>query len=99
MAQDEDATKGHLYGEFDFFTSLQGAPFSFVDFPPRPDLIALIPLATSSCGVSLAGFVHRCFLMIRKFDRWGGEGYLFCKRFFIVIREDEMVFLRGRNRL
>nr|WP_234981261.1 DEAD/DEAH box helicase family protein [Desulfopila aestuarii] len=34
------ATNGHLYGEFDFFTSLQGGPFPFVDFPPHPDLSA-----------------------------------------------------------
>lgn len=32
------ATNGHRYGEFDFFTSLQGGPFSFGDFPPHPDL-------------------------------------------------------------
>lgn len=34
------ATNGHLYGEFDFFTNLQGGPFPFVDFPPHPDLSA-----------------------------------------------------------
>lgn len=33
-------TNGHLYGEFDFFTNLQGGPFPFVDFPPHPDLSA-----------------------------------------------------------
>lgn len=34
------STNGHLYGEFDFFTNLQGGPFSFADFPPHPDLTA-----------------------------------------------------------
>jgi type I restriction enzyme R subunit len=34
------ATNGHLYGEFDFFTNLQGGPFPFADFPPHPDLSA-----------------------------------------------------------
>jgi type I restriction enzyme R subunit len=34
------ATNGHLYGEFDFFSNLQGGPFPFVDFPPHPDLTA-----------------------------------------------------------
>ena len=34
------ATNGHLYGEFDFFTNLQGGPFPFADFPPHPDLTA-----------------------------------------------------------
>jgi type I restriction enzyme R subunit len=34
------ATNGHLYGEFDFFTNLQGGPFPFADFPPHPDLAA-----------------------------------------------------------
>lgn len=34
------ATNGHLYGEFDFFTNLQGGPHPFVDFPPHPDLSA-----------------------------------------------------------
>ena len=32
------ATNGHLYGEFDFFTNLQGGPFPLADFPPHPDL-------------------------------------------------------------
>lgn len=34
------ATNGHLYGEFDFFTNLQGGPFPFIDFPPHPALSA-----------------------------------------------------------
>ena len=34
------ATNGHLYGEFDFFTNLQGGPFPFKDFPPHSDLTA-----------------------------------------------------------
>ena len=34
------ATNGHLYGEFDFFTNLQGGPFPFANFPPHPDLSA-----------------------------------------------------------
>lgn len=34
------ASNGHLYGEFDFFTNLQGGPFTFADFPPHPDLTA-----------------------------------------------------------
>lgn len=34
------STNGHLYGEFDFFTSLQGGPFPFADFPSHPDLTA-----------------------------------------------------------
>jgi type I restriction enzyme R subunit len=34
------ATNGHLYGEFDFFTNLQGGPFPFINFPPHPDLSA-----------------------------------------------------------
>ena len=34
------ATNGHLYGEFDCFTNLQGGPFPFADFPPHPDLSA-----------------------------------------------------------
>ena len=29
------ATNGHRYGEFDCFTSLQGGPFPFADFPPH----------------------------------------------------------------
>jgi type I restriction enzyme, R subunit len=33
------ATNGHRYGEFDFFTNLQG-PFPFPDFPRHPDLTA-----------------------------------------------------------
>jgi len=32
------ATNGHLYGEFDKFTSLQAGPFPFADFPAHPDL-------------------------------------------------------------
>ena len=32
------ATNGHRYGEFDRFTSLQGGPFPFTDFPAHPDL-------------------------------------------------------------
>lgn len=34
------STNGHLYGEFEFFTNLQGGPFPFADFPPHPDLTA-----------------------------------------------------------
>lgn len=34
------ATNGHLYGEFDLFTSLQKGPFPFTDFPAHPDLTA-----------------------------------------------------------
>jgi len=34
------ATNGHLYGEFDVFTNLQGGPLPFADFPPHPDLTA-----------------------------------------------------------
>lgn len=34
------ATNGHLYGEFDFITNLQGGPFPLVDFPSHPDLTA-----------------------------------------------------------
>jgi type I restriction enzyme, R subunit len=34
------STNGHLYGEFDFFTNLQGGPFPFPAFPPHPDLAA-----------------------------------------------------------
>ena len=34
------STNGHKYGEFDCFTSLQGGPFPFADFPPHPDLTA-----------------------------------------------------------
>lgn len=34
------ATNGHRYGEFDFFTNLQGGPFPFADFPPHPHLTA-----------------------------------------------------------
>ncbi len=34
------ATNGHLYGEFDCTTSLQGGPFPFVDFPLHADLTA-----------------------------------------------------------
>ena len=34
------ATNGHLYGEFDFCTRLQGGPFPFADFPHHPDLTA-----------------------------------------------------------
>jgi type I restriction enzyme R subunit len=34
------STNGHLYGEYDLFTNLQGGPFPFVDFPPHPDLTA-----------------------------------------------------------
>jgi len=32
------STNGHLYGEFDKFTSLQSGPFPFADFPAHPDL-------------------------------------------------------------
>lgn len=32
------ASNGHLYGEFDFFTGLQGGPFPFPDFPTHPEL-------------------------------------------------------------
>ncbi len=32
------ATNGHLYGEFDKFTNLQGGPFPLEEFPPHPDL-------------------------------------------------------------
>ncbi len=34
------ATNGHKYGEYDFFTQLQGGPFPFPDFPAHPDLTA-----------------------------------------------------------
>jgi len=34
------STNGHRYGEFDFFTNLQGGPFPFADFLPHPDLTA-----------------------------------------------------------
>lgn len=34
------ATNGHKYGEYDFFTSLQGGPFLFAEFPAHPDLTA-----------------------------------------------------------
>lgn len=34
------STNGHLYGEFDFFTNLQGGPFPFADFPPHLELTA-----------------------------------------------------------
>lgn len=34
------STNGHLYGEFDFFTNLQGGPYPFADFPPHPELTA-----------------------------------------------------------
>jgi type I restriction enzyme R subunit len=34
------STNGHLYGEFDFFTSLQAGLFPFADFPTHPDLTA-----------------------------------------------------------
>ncbi|QXE85564.1 DEAD/DEAH box helicase family protein [Geomonas nitrogeniifigens] len=34
------ATNGHRYGEFDFYTNLQGGPFPFADFPQHPDLTA-----------------------------------------------------------
>ncbi len=34
------STNGHLYGEFDLFTNLQGGPFPFPNFPPHPDLTA-----------------------------------------------------------
>jgi type I restriction enzyme R subunit len=34
------ATNGHKYGEFDFFTQLQGGPFPFPDFPAHPELTA-----------------------------------------------------------
>jgi len=34
------ATNGHMYGEYDKFTSLQTGPFPFVDFPPHSDLTA-----------------------------------------------------------
>jgi len=34
------STNGHLYGEFDFFTHLQGGPFPFAGFPSHPDLTA-----------------------------------------------------------
>ena len=32
------STNGHRYGEFDFFTNLQGGSFPFVDFPPHATL-------------------------------------------------------------
>jgi type I restriction enzyme R subunit len=34
------ATNGHKYGEYDFFSQLQGGPFPFPDFPAHPDLTA-----------------------------------------------------------
>ena len=34
------STNGHLYGEFDLFTNMQGGPFPFADFPAHPDLTA-----------------------------------------------------------
>jgi len=34
------ATNGHKYGEYDFFSRLQGGPFPFSDFPSHPDLTA-----------------------------------------------------------
>jgi len=34
------STNGHLYGEFDFFTNLQGGPFPFTNFPPHSILTA-----------------------------------------------------------
>jgi type I restriction enzyme R subunit len=34
------ATNGHLYGEFDRLTLLQGGPFALTEFPPHPDLTA-----------------------------------------------------------
>ncbi|AOY59572.1 DEAD/DEAH box helicase family protein [Desulfococcus multivorans] len=34
------ATNGHFYGEFDYFTNLQGGPFPFSNFPPHLDLTA-----------------------------------------------------------
>jgi hypothetical protein len=34
------ATNGHLYGEYDFFTSLQAGPHPFDNFPTHPDLTA-----------------------------------------------------------
>lgn len=34
------ATNGHKYGEYDFFTRLQGGPFLFAEFPAHPDLTA-----------------------------------------------------------
>ncbi len=34
------ATNGHLYGEFDVFTKLQGGPFPFSSFPPHSELCA-----------------------------------------------------------
>lgn len=34
------ATNGHKYGEYDFFSQLQGGPFPFPDFPAYPDLTA-----------------------------------------------------------
>ena len=34
------STNGHRYGEYDLFTSLQGGPFAFGDFPHHPDLTA-----------------------------------------------------------
>lgn len=34
------ATNGHLYGEFDCPSGLQGGPFPFGDFPPHSDLTA-----------------------------------------------------------
>jgi type I restriction enzyme R subunit len=40
------ATNGHLYGEFDCFTNLQGGPFPFADFPPHPELTARYAIAT-----------------------------------------------------
>ena len=46
------ATNGHLYGEFDFFTRLQGGTFPFPDFPPHLDLTARYAKDT---GINVAG--------------------------------------------
>ena len=46
------ATNGHLYGEFDFFTRLQGGTFPFPDFPPHLDLTARYAKDT---GINVTG--------------------------------------------
>jgi type I restriction enzyme R subunit len=45
------STNGHLYGEFDCITSLQGGPFPFADFPAHPDLTARY---ANDTGIDLA---------------------------------------------
>ena len=45
------STNGHLFGEFDCITSLQGGPFPFVDFPPHADLTTRYAKVT---GINMA---------------------------------------------